>query len=117
MVTRRKSPLSSTYGVCKAALEALTQYAAMEMGPHGVSVNAIAPGLIGTELVRTALSPAIIKNMTAAIPNGRPGECAEVAELAVWLASNKSSYVNGQIIYIDGGATAGVFNNDGPAAE
>jgi NAD(P)-dependent dehydrogenase (short-subunit alcohol dehydrogenase family) len=117
MVTRRKSPLSSTYGVCKSALESLTQYAALEMAPHGVNVNAIAPGLIGTELVRAALSPAIIKNMTAAIPNGRPGECEEVAALAVWLASDKSAYVNGQIIYIDGGATAGVFNNDGPAPE
>jgi len=112
MVTKRRTPLAATYGACKAALEALTQYAAMELAPQGVRVNAIAPGLIATELVRDALSPDLIAKMTTDIPVGRPGECAEVAELAVWLASAKSSFVNGQIIYIDGGATAGIFANN-----
>lgn len=117
MVSKRKTPLSASYGVCKAALETLTEYGALELGPYGVNVNAIAPGLVATELVRNSLSPAVVKQLTRTIPMGRPGECEEVAELAVFLASGKAPYINGQTIYIDGGTTSGIFPGDGSTSE
>ena len=94
------------YSATKAALIMMTQSYALELGPKGVRVNAIAPGLI-----RTVLSEYYWKDEARrdkhldSQPIKHLGEPQEVAEIALMLASDRSSYVTGQTIVVDGGAT------------
>lgn len=96
------------YTASKAALIALTQSLALELG-HLVRFNAVCPGQIDTRMMAKTLSDAKRKQaMEARIPVGRVADPREVAELIVWLLSAKASYVNGAIIPVDGGETAGL---------
>lgn len=92
---------SSVYAAAKAGVLALTTSAALEHGPDGIRVNAICPGLILTEMVKPVveMDPQRAKKS----PLGRGGEPEEVAELALFLASDRSSYISGVAIRIDGG--------------
>jgi len=92
------------YGVAKAGIDHLTQLAADELGPSWVRVNCIRPGLIRTDLVAPVFEiPQLSEDYAACTPLPRPGEVEDIANMAVFLLSDASSYVTGQIINVDGG--------------
>lgn len=102
-------PLSRvlTYSVAKAGLNNLTQYLARELAPHGIRVNAIAPGFFPAEQNRALLSQDRIEAIIGHTPARRLGEPDELVGTAVWLASGRASgFVTGAIIRVDGGFTA-----------
>jgi NAD(P)-dependent dehydrogenase (short-subunit alcohol dehydrogenase family) len=92
----------AVYSATKLALHALTAAWAAEFGPSGVRVNAIAPGFITTDAVGGAEA---LEPVAARSPAGRPGSPEEVAEAAVWLASDAAAYVHGEVMRLDGGYT------------
>lgn len=103
----RTVPELLTFSVSCAALDQLTRSMAASLAPHGIRVNAIAPGSVVTERMRAAFDedPALREDMIRATPLGRLADIAEVAEVALFAASDHASYVTGQIIAVDGGRT------------
>jgi NAD(P)-dependent dehydrogenase (short-subunit alcohol dehydrogenase family) len=102
-------PLSKvlTYSVAKAGLNNLTQYLAAELAPHGVRVNAVAPGFFPAEQNRRVLSEDRLRAIVGHTPAGRLGEPHELVGVIVWLASERaSSFVTGAIVRVDGGFSA-----------
>lgn len=95
--------LQAAYSASKAGLLGLTRNVALELGPHGVTCNAVLPGLIGTEKV-LAMPAAILEAGIAAAPAGRIGTPDEVAALISFLCSDEAGYVNGAEIDISGGS-------------
>jgi len=91
------------YGATKAAVVAITKGLGRELGPEGIRVNAIAPGVMDTEMVREQLTPALRERILARYPLGRFAELDDVARLAVFLASDASSFITGETIAVDGG--------------
>jgi len=98
----------SAYSTSKHALIGLTRTAAVEYAKKGVRINAICPGFIDTGLTRVVLTkkPHLEEKYKKLVPMGRFGREEEVAEAAVWLLSDASSFITGQAIVIDGGASA-----------
>jgi NAD(P)-dependent dehydrogenase (short-subunit alcohol dehydrogenase family) len=95
----------SAYCVSKAGLNSLTRCLASEWGQFNITVNAIAPGMIRTDMIKPfEADPGIINATLGLIPLGRLGEPREVALLALFLASEASDYISGQVFTIDGGA-------------
>lgn len=92
----------SAYGASKAAIEGFTKSIAKELAPRGIRVNAIAPGLIDTDMTRSA-DEAWFQRRVESIRMGRIGRPEDVAGCALFLASDLSSYVTGQTIGVDGG--------------
>ena len=92
----------SNYAASKAGLIALAKSVAQEMGPKGIRANAIAPGFIETAMT-AALPEAVREDWMKKIPLRRGGKPEDVADVALFLASDLSSYVSGQVIQIDGG--------------
>jgi NAD(P)-dependent dehydrogenase (short-subunit alcohol dehydrogenase family) len=102
----RGSPVIGAYNVSKAADFQLARNLAVEFGPSNVRVNCIAPGLIQTDFARALWeNPEILKQAVAPTPLRRIGQPDEIAGAAVFLASPAGSYVTGQAIVADGGAT------------
>ncbi len=107
---------SAAHGATKAAVIGLTKMLAAEGAPYGIRAISISPGVIrspataaywsGENPVYTEMG----KGMIAKVPMGRPGECAEVASVAVFLASPGASYINGTDLLIDGGMTGVAFS-------
>ncbi len=90
------------YSASKAALRGMTLALAKEVGPSGITVNAIEPGVIATDM-NSALSDDIISELKEETPLERIGTPCDVASLALFLASENSSFITGQIIGVDGG--------------
>jgi 3-oxoacyl-[acyl-carrier protein] reductase len=93
---------SSIYSASKGAVVSFTLAAAKELGPRNIRVNAVAPGFIDTELTR-GTSQEVRDRTIAGIRLGRAGTAEEVADAALFLASDLSSYVTGQVLGVDGG--------------
>jgi 3-oxoacyl-[acyl-carrier protein] reductase len=87
------------YSAAKAGLIGATKALAIELGSRNITVNAVAPGLIDTEMVEAAPIEEIVKR----IPMRRMGTAQEVADLVAYLASDKSAYITGEVISIAGG--------------
>lgn len=102
VVTRERR---AAYSMTKAALASLTRTAAIEFGPSGVLVNALAPGYVDTELTRRNNPPEALKAIEASIPLHRMAQAAELAEVAAFLVSGRNSYLTGQTVLVDGGFT------------
>ncbi len=100
-------PGQAHYVASKGAIAALTRAAALEGAGDGVRVNAIAPGPIRTPMAAERLTdPAQVEWLTGRVPLGRVGEADEIAEVAAFLLSSRSSYITGEVIYADGGWAA-----------
>lgn len=103
----RGAPLMSHYGAAKAALISLTQSLAVETAQSGVRVNALVPGWIDTDLTDfLRQNDAAESGVLARVPMGRWGRAEEIAEGALFLASDASSFMTGQTLILDGGLTA-----------
>jgi 3-oxoacyl-[acyl-carrier protein] reductase len=96
----------SPYAVSKAGLEALTKVLAKEEGPRGIRVNAIAPGIVKTDMgdrLMKAMGDEVVKARLKLTPLGRIAYPEDLGNLAVFLVSEKASYITGKIIHMDGG--------------
>lgn len=102
----RASTLRVAYGTSKGALIHLTKQQAVELGNVGIRVNAIAPGPVETEMAKLVHSVAIRSDYFDAIPLNRYGSTEEIASVAGFLCSPAASFVNGQVIAVDGGFDA-----------
>ena len=91
------------YGVSKFAVIGLTKQMALELGPQGVNVNAVGPGPVDTPLTRVGHSDATREAYLDLIPLGRYGTVEEMADAAAYLAGEQASYVNGHVLFVDGG--------------
>jgi NAD(P)-dependent dehydrogenase (short-subunit alcohol dehydrogenase family) len=110
------------YSAAKAGVIQLTRSVAMELGESGVRVNCICPGFIPTPMIGRARGlsigeadrklDTIRKSFTMAQPLRRPGDPTDIAEAALWLASDDSSFVNGHALVVDGGVTGGRMWSD-----
>ena len=102
----RGTPVLGAYGISKAADFQLARNLAVEYGPSNIRVNCIAPGLIKTDFARALWdNPETLERSTANTPLRRIGEPDEIAGTAVYLASRAGSFITGQAIVVDGGAT------------
>jgi NAD(P)-dependent dehydrogenase (short-subunit alcohol dehydrogenase family) len=91
------------YGASKGAMDTLTIGTSKELGPRGIRVNAVNPGLIETDLHARAGLPDRLARMVGAVPMGRTGTAEEVAKVVLFLVSDESSYVSGALIPVSGG--------------
>ena len=99
-------PGLSVYAATKAALDALTRVWAAELGPRGVTVNAVAPGLVDTAMLRAAaarMGEEAVKGMVARTPLGRLGTTSDVADVVAFFASPDARWVTGQVVETSGG--------------
>jgi NAD(P)-dependent dehydrogenase (short-subunit alcohol dehydrogenase family) len=97
---------SSAYVAAKHGVVGLTKNAAVEYAEKNIRVNSIGPGFISTPLIEDNLSKETLKFLETKHPMGRLGKPEEVAELALWLASSKASFVTGAYYTVDGGYTS-----------
>jgi len=102
----RAAPGYATYAAAKAGVINYTKTAALELAPHGIRVNALAPDITLTEGMMQVAPPGADTRFGLTIPMGRPGHVDEIAGAAVFLASELSSYITGQTIHVDGGTQA-----------
>ncbi len=100
----RGSPRGAHYSASKAGLVGLTRAMALELAPHRIRVNAIAPGLIDTAQPRQGSTEEGLAALAAAIPLGRIGQAAEIADAVVFLASDGAAFMTGEVVHINGGA-------------
>ncbi|MFP4259083.1 MAG: 3-oxoacyl-[acyl-carrier-protein] reductase [Desulfovermiculus sp.] len=102
VVGQSGNPGQANYCASKAGLIGLTKAAAMELAPRNITVNAVAPGFIATEMTES-LEPQVRDAYLAKIPLGRFGRPQDVAETVAWLASERAGYITGQVIGVNGG--------------
>ena len=103
MVSLYGQPSGVGYPTSKFAVNGLTKSLARELGPAGIRVNAVAPGVTRTDML-AALPPELVERISAPIPLRRIGEPEEVANVFLFLASDLASYVTGTVISVDGAA-------------
>jgi NAD(P)-dependent dehydrogenase (short-subunit alcohol dehydrogenase family) len=95
---------SGAYSVSKAGVLMLSRQLAVEWGPHGVRSNVMSPGLVRTPMSETFYQdPQVLQRRSAAIPLGRIGAPEDMAQVVMFLASDRAGFVNGQEIIVDGG--------------
>ena len=105
---RHGSTVLGAYAISKAADMQIARNLALELGPHGIRVNCIAPGLVKTDFARALWeNPELNQSRSAATPLRRLGEPEDIAGIAVYLASKAGSWTTGQTFVIDGGVDAG----------
>lgn len=105
-------PNAGAYGATKAGIALLTQQMALEWGPRGVRVNAVAPGLIDAGMSEPIYAdPDIRARRSARVPLRRLGTAAEVADVVLFLLSDGARYINGVELLVDGGVTASVLDS------
>jgi NAD(P)-dependent dehydrogenase (short-subunit alcohol dehydrogenase family) len=102
----RAAPAYAPYAAAKAGVISVTQTTAIELGPHGIRVNAIAPDICMTEGLRAIVPEADRERFRWTVPLGRAGEPDDVAGAALFLASDLSRYVTGVVLHVDGGTHA-----------
>ena len=102
----RASTLRSAYGTSKAGLAHLTKQLAVELASLGIRVNGVAPGPVETAMAKAVHTPEIRADYHDAIPLNRYGLEEELAEAVFFLCSDRSSYITGQILAVDGGFDA-----------
>jgi NAD(P)-dependent dehydrogenase (short-subunit alcohol dehydrogenase family) len=102
----------TAYGTSKSAVMGMTRQAALELGPLGITVNAVAPGPVDTPMTRVTHNDETREGYQRLIPVGRYGKVEEMADAAVFLAGEKAGYVNGHILYVDGGYIAAGISGD-----
>jgi NAD(P)-dependent dehydrogenase (short-subunit alcohol dehydrogenase family) len=101
-------PNIAHYCASKGGVIAMTEVMALELGPLGISVNAIAPGIIGTDMTKDVVGDTRAQvSLLARIPKGRIGRPEDVAALAAFLSSDEADYCTGATFYVDGGWLAG----------
>jgi gluconate 5-dehydrogenase len=102
-------PSVSAYGAAKSAVAGLTRLLATEFSPHGVRINAVAPGWFDTALNRQAFAgdPGRLEKILSRTPMGRVGEPMDVGHAAVYLCSPAAKFVTGVVLPVDGGAAVG----------
>jgi NAD(P)-dependent dehydrogenase (short-subunit alcohol dehydrogenase family) len=100
------NPGQTNYAASKAGIVGLTRSLALELGPHNVRVNAVAPGLIDTPLAR-ALPAEVQQKLINAQPTRSMGQPEDVAEVVAFLASDRCQFMTGQVLYVDGGKSIG----------
>jgi len=106
----RPAAFVAPYAAAKAGVEVLTKVLALELGPRGVRANAVAPTFVPTERNRPVWERVgFSENSGRANPLGRIATPDDVAAVVTWLATDGAAYVNGQIIAVDGGTSAGIF--------
>ena len=106
----RPRPNGGSYSASKAGIAMLSKQMMLEFADYGIRSNLIAPGLIRTPLSEKAYQdPEILHRRLSLIPSGRIGDTQDVANLVVFLASDQSSYINGQTILVDGGLSEGIM--------
>ena len=97
------SPNQAHYAASKAAVIAFTRVSAMELGAHNVTVNCICPGYVLTEMGAATRTPEMVQAWSARSPLGRLADTADVAKMALFLASDDASYCTGQAMNVSGG--------------
>ena len=102
----KSRPGSALYSAAKAGVIGLTKGLAVELGPLGIRVNAIAPGFTLEPDQEHAIPDFVVAEMTKGLPSGRPGTAREIAAAALYVASDDASFLTGQTIFVDGGDTA-----------
>ena len=103
-------PMLSAYNASKAGVLGILHTAAAELGPYGIRVNAVCPGLIRTPLTQSSFdNPRVLKDYFRHMPLGRGGEPQEVASAVAFLASDLASYITGAALLVDGGQLASKF--------
>jgi 7-alpha-hydroxysteroid dehydrogenase len=103
MAGENKDDHMASYASSKAAVNHLTRNIAFDLGPHGIRVNAIAPGAIRTQALAKVLTPDIEKAMLKHTPLGRLGEPDDIASAALFLCAPASAWVSGQVLTVSGG--------------
>lgn len=91
------------YGTTKAGVVAFTKGFARELAPHGINVNAIAPGLVETAMTRAKLTPEVREAVVAAMPMRRLASVDDIANAVAFLASDAAAYITGDTLLVDGG--------------
>ena len=104
IAAKHANPAVGSYGPSKAGLLSLTEQVALEWGPKGVRCNAVGPGLVPTPGTGDVYDdPQVREIRSGAVPTRRLAEPADIANVVAFLASDDAAYVNGQVIYVDGG--------------
>jgi NAD(P)-dependent dehydrogenase (short-subunit alcohol dehydrogenase family) len=108
----------AVYNVTKAAVWTFVRSAAIDLAPHGIRVNGVAPGVVDTPIAELVVhNPELAPQYLKTIPLGRFGQPADIADAVLFLASDAASYVTGQNLVVDGGQTLGISGDLGEAAE
>ena len=107
-IVYRGSPMQFTYSAAKGGIAAFTRSIAMALGMYNITVNALAPSLIEVDIIKDTIGPemweALKQDCSSRYPLGRVGQPEDVANCALFLASDEASFITGQIIEISGGA-------------
>lgn len=107
-IVYRGSPMQFTYSAAKGGIAAFSRSLAMALGMYNITVNALAPALIEVDIIKDTIGPemweALKEDCSSRYPLGRVGQPEDVANLALFLASDEASFITGQIIEISGGA-------------